>query len=213
MRIVVISDTHGAHEELELPAADVLIHAGDVASHGEKKEIEDFLTWFEKQDATHKIFVAGNHDRFIEEQPEQFRLLLPDSIVYLQDSGTVIDGVRFWGSPMTPRFFDWAFMADLGPELRAHWDLIPAETDVLITHGPPSGLLDGVLYQGAIESAGCPDLLATIVRLQPDYHLFGHIHEGYGRTEHAGVQFINACCMDAQYKLTNAATIFDFERG
>lgn len=212
MRIVVISDTHGAHAELHVPVADVLIHAGDVASHGDRHEIEDFLLWFGQLDARHKIFVAGNHDRFIEAEPELFRRLLPASVQYLQDSGTVIDGVRFWGCPMTPSFYDWAFMADIGPALGAHWQLIPTDINILITHGPPYGILDEVMYEGAMEKAGCPDLLETVVRLQPDYHLFGHIHEGYGQFRHAGVEFINASCMNERYQLTNTATVIDYNR-
>lgn len=210
MRIVVISDTHGDHADLEVPPADILVHSGDVASHGDEQEIVSFLQWFERCEAKHKIFVAGNHDRFIEAEPDKFRRLLPESVSYLQDSGITIEGIRFWGSPMTPSFYDWAFMADLGPQLRAHWELIPADTDILVTHGPPHGILDGVNYQGRIEQAGCPDLRKTVETIKPAFHLFGHIHEGYGRAQHAGVEFVNASCMNEHYRLTNSASVIDF---
>jgi len=92
--------------------------------------------------------------------------------------GTVeIEGVRFWGSPWQPWFFDWAFNLERGEEIRAKWELIPDDTEVLITHGPPQGHGD-MTSRG--EGAGCADLLARIRQVKPRYHLFGHIHEGYG---------------------------------
>ena len=30
MKIIAISDTHSRHQELELPEADIILHAGDI---------------------------------------------------------------------------------------------------------------------------------------------------------------------------------------
>lgn len=210
MRIVVISDTHGKHENVALPDGDVLIHAGDVSSHGDRREIERFVQWYADLPHPHKILVAGNHDHFIEQEPAEFQSILPAAITYLQDSGIQIDGVNFWGSPMTPKFFDWAFMAEIGPELNTHWDKIPADTDILITHGPPLGVMDEVFHDGALTAAGCPNLLAKIKELAPAYHLFGHIHEGYGQQDIDTTRFINVSTMNEHYEIQNAPVVFEY---
>jgi len=210
MRFVVISDTHCEHEHLAVPAGDVLVHAGDVASRGDQSELERFLSWFAQLPHAHKLLVAGNHDRFAEQKPEQFLELVPKGVTYLRDSGVTIEGIRFWGSPMTPRFYHWAFMADIGPELSAYWQLIPDATDILITHGPPRGIMDTVMHDGHLTHTGCPDLLAAVWRCQPAYHLFGHIHEGYGQAMTNGIRFINASNMNERYQLKNPAVVFDY---
>lgn len=210
MRFVFISDTHGKHDEVIVPPGDVLIHAGDVSSHGEREEVERFLRWYETQPHPTKILVAGNHDRFIENDPDAFQSLLPNTITYLQDKGVVIDGVSIWGCPMTPAFFDWAFMADIGPALKAHWARIPQHTDILITHGPPLGIMDEVNHEGDKTRAGCPDLRARIAQLGPAFHLFGHIHECYGQEVHGQTRFINASTMNEHYKIQNAPVTFDY---
>ena len=137
LNCVCISATHGLHTYLpQLPAGDILIHAGDCLGTGSLKSLESFAEWFEAQPHGHKILVAGNHDDAIEKHPELIPKLLPTTH-YLQDSGVEIGGVKFWGSPWTPRFHGGAFMLDRGSSLRSQWGLIPDDTDVLITHGPP----------------------------------------------------------------------------
>jgi len=89
----------------------------------------------------------------------------------------IIEGVKFYGSPWQPRFFDWAFNLDRGEEIKKKWDLIPMDTDVLITHGPPYGILD-LTHEG--EKVGCEELMKAVLRVQPKIHIFGHIHEAYG---------------------------------
>ena len=93
---------------------------------------------------------------------------------YLCDESLTLDGVKFYGSPWQPRFFDWAFNKDRGAPLKAIWDKIPLDTDVLITHGPPHGILD--LTFDKIK-AGCEELLLAVQRIKPKVHVFGHIHE------------------------------------
>jgi predicted phosphodiesterase len=138
MKLTLISDTHGSHNPLQLPPGDTLLHTGDISKRGSEIEIQLFLEWFSRQDFEHKIFIAGNHDFFFEkESPEKIAAMIPEGVTYLNDSGITIDGINFWGSPVQPRFFDWAFNRDRGAEIDRHWQLIPPDVDVLLTHGPP----------------------------------------------------------------------------
>ncbi|MBA2745108.1 MAG: metallophosphatase domain-containing protein [Flavisolibacter sp.] len=207
MKFVAIADTHGRHHHVKLPPGDVLIHAGDVSFRGRKSEVEDFLDWFSKQKFAHKIFIAGNHDFFFEkEKPVQIKKILPDDVVYLEDSGITIQDIHIWGSPITPRFYNWAFNRARGEAIRKHWDLIPAHTDLLITHGPPKGILDQVMNE---QEVGDKDLLERIMTIKPQVHVFGHIHEAFGTNKIGGIRFINASLLNEQYNLVNKPVLFE----
>jgi len=201
MKIILISDTHSQHHRLVLPPGDMIIHAGDFSKRGRTEEVEDFFSWFGQLPYQYRICIAGNHDFMAENFPEAFQQLVPDTVIYLNDSGVVVEGIRFWGSPITPWFFDWAFNRRRGAEIRPHWALIPADTDVLITHGPPYSILDRVARDGS--PVGCRDLLRTVQEIQPKIHVFGHIHEGYGEVIQGGVRYINASVLDENYALVN----------
>ncbi|HLP12573.1 MAG TPA: metallophosphatase domain-containing protein [Flavobacteriales bacterium] len=207
MKIVAISDTHGKHALLQLPLGDVLVHAGDVSGRGAQAEIMDFLHWFAGQPHQHKIFIAGNHDFYFEKYPEtEIHKTLSAEIIYLNDSGITINGVNFWGSPVQPWFYDWAFNRRRGPEIKKHWDLIPPNTNVLITHGPPVGILDRTVTG---QHVGCEDLLAAIEKVKPQYNVFGHIHEAYGVLEKKGTIHINASVLNENYRLVNEPVVFE----
>jgi Icc-related predicted phosphoesterase len=128
---------------------------------------------------------------------------------YLCDSGVEIDGVKFWGSPVSPRFFDLAFNRSRGTKIRKHWQLIPPDTDVLITHTPPFGILD---QNERGSHTGCEDLLEVVLRIKPRYHLFGHIHEAYGTQATAHTTFINGSIVDATDKIANKPIIIEYEK-
>ena len=178
MKLVCISDTHGTHARLNMPAGDVLIHAGDFSTHGTFKELENFGAWMRAQPYKHKILVAGNHDMSLAATPACFPSAYLDGIAYLCDGGVVIDGVSFWGSPWTPRFGNWSFMKQRhGQELRDVWDAIPDGTDVLVTHGPSHGTLD---KNDQSFSCGCELLHERLLVVRPGVHIFGHIHESPG---------------------------------
>lgn len=177
LKIVAISDIHNRFPALKLPKGDVLVCAGDLTGRGEMNEINLFCRWLDDQDFDHKIVVAGNHDWGFVHHPE----LAKDAVkkagaTYLENSEVVIDGIKFWGSPWTPWFYDWAFNGRT-EQLKRIWDSIPDDTDVLITHGPPYGILDVNMEK---ERCGCPLLLEAVKRVKPQLHLFGHIHEGWG---------------------------------
>lgn len=207
MKFVIISDTHGQHKNLTLPKGDVIIHAGDISQRGKESEILDFLNWFKDLDFKHKIFIAGNHDFFFEETPEKdIQNIIPENIIYLCDSGVEVENIRIWGSPISPWFYDWAFNRHRGEQIDHHWQLIPLDTDILITHGPAFGQLDKTTRG---ENVGCKDLLHAIESIKPKVHICGHIHEGYGQTTSSKTKFINASVLDEKYKLKNAPITFD----
>ena len=205
-RIVCISDTHTMHDKVILPDGDILVHAGDFMDFGRNPvEATNFLTWFSSQKHQHKILIAGNHDVYFEQYPDITKRLMPDDVRYLQDSGARIEGLLFWGSPVTPRFFDWAFNRDRGENIAQHWQQIPEGTDVLITHGPPLGVLDRV----GNESVGCADLYVRTARIAPKLHVFGHIHVGYGRRQIEQTCFVNASVCNERYRPVNAPHVVD----
>lgn len=207
LRIVAISDTHGQHQSLTLPKGDLLIHAGDISGLGRASEIKSFLDWFAAQDFTYKVFIAGNHDFFFETSAkEAVDKIIPPGVDYLCDSSVEIENLQIWGSPITPWFHDWAFNRSRGKDISKHWDRIPKDIDVLITHGPPLGILDETMRG---ECVGCEDLLDRVNTVKPKHHIFGHIHEGYGSLSKNGTQFINASILDAGYVIRNKPVVLD----
>lgn len=185
---------------------DVLLHAGDICYKGNKEEALDFLKWFDRQPFEHKIFIAGNHDFYFEKaKPSEIEALIPKNVTYLNDSGITIDGINIWGSPITPWFFNWAFNRQRGEEIQKHWELIPAGTDILLTHGPVSGIHDAVINS---QHVGCRDLWNKMKEIKPKVHICGHIHEGYGTTKKLGIKFINACILNESYELGNKPIVF-----
>jgi len=208
LKITFISDTHGKHNELADMSGDMIIHAGDISSRGAKHEVIDFLDWFKDLDFKYKIFIAGNHDFYFEKALEsEVRMLIPDGVTYLKDSGIEIEGIHIWGSPVQPEFFDWAFNRKRGAEIKGHWDLIPAKTDILITHGPPLSILDKT-SRGL--DVGCEELILVCERVSPKIHVFGHIHEAYGQLKQGGVHYINASVLDLKYRCVNEPIVLEY---
>jgi len=199
MRIVFISDTHGLHDELSLPAGDLIIHAGDITDHGSKPEVEAFLSWFSALDYPHKIFIGGNHDIFLDEYPVDLLELLPSNVTYLRNNGCEIAGIKIWGSPVSPDLMDWAF-GKRRSEMAAHWKYMPRQIDILITHTPPFGILD---RSSAHHQLGCESLLRKVKNINPKIHVFGHIHASYGTEIQGQTVFINASNLDSYQGLIN----------
>lgn len=208
MTFVAISDTHNVHTPMILPDGDVLIHAGDFTGKGTEAQAQHFLDWFSAQPHQYKIFIAGNHDFYFElAKPERIAKMIPDNLIYLNDSGVTIEGIKIWGSPIQPWFFDWAFNRKRGADIKKHWDLIPNDTDILITHGPAHKRLDRVIRGN--EHVGCVDLLAAIQRIQPKFFICGHIHEAYGVIEEEKTTYINASVLNENYKMSNKPVVFE----
>ena len=207
LRIVAISDTHGNHANLEVPEGDVLIHAGDCTRHGHIEELAEFAAWFEALPHKHKIVIAGNHDWCCEREPDASAAVFKTAH-YLLDASVEVEGIKVYGSPWTPFFYDWAFQREAGELMREVWQDIPEDTDVLVTHGPPRGRHDWTIYGNL---AGCADLRARVDEIRPKLHIFGHIHESYGESEHDGTRFVNASNVNVKLKIENRPIIIDLQ--
>ena len=210
MKVVLISDTH--NREIELPPGDVLIVAGDLTKSGTRSQITMFNDWIARESYKFKhrpIAVAGNHDFMFQTDRAVAESLLP-SCVYLEDQLLVLDGKKIYGSPWTPTFFNWAFMKDRGSEIRKYWERIPEGLDLLVTHGPPWGILDEVVRSK--RNVGCEELrnvLMQEMQAPPRFHAFGHIHEGHGMHVADKTTFYNVSICDEDYLPTNLPTVIE----
>lgn len=215
MKITFISDTHNKHNYLTsnaynniLGSGDVLVHAGDCTSVGKAHEIKNFLDWFSNTEFTHKVFIAGNHDFGFEYHSDIAQEYKDKGVHYLFDSEVIIDGVKFYGSPWQPEFYDWAFNLPRGEKLAEKWAKIPGNTDVLITHGPAAGMLDHTIGG---QQVGCQDLFQRIMEIQPKIHVCGHIHWAYGQKNFNGVEFLNASVLNERYEHENKPISLEFD--
>ncbi|KAK9496616.1 hypothetical protein O3M35_013099 [Rhynocoris fuscipes] len=236
LRIVCMSDTHSLtpHIKFHIPNGDVFIHAGDFTRCGAEDEVVDFNNWIGKLPHKHKIVIAGNHELSFDRtfthplSPNIVKTIptlgLPrnniaeavtasnikerlTNCVYLQDEAINISGLKIYGTPWQPEFHRWAFNLPRGEECLKKWNLIPDDTDILVTHTPPIG--HGDLCCTGVR-AGCVELLATVQRrVKPKYHVFGHIHEGYGVSTDGNVIYVNASTCNINYLPINPPIVFD----
>ena len=204
MKIVCVSDTHNLCPKI--PDGDIFVHAGDLTGRGTTQELQATASWIESLPHKHKIVIAGNHDFPLETNLLECREILTNC-TYLHDSEVVIDGVKFYGSPWQPWFHSWAFNLQRGKQLEVVWNLIPEDTDVLITHGPPHGILDLTYWDN--QNVGCEELAKRVLKVNPAVHVFGHIHEGYGELEFSGINFVNASSCNLQYQPINPPIVVE----
>lgn len=205
MKIVCIADTHRNHGYLDMPDGDVLIHAGDFTDWGAFNDVKDFSWWLEEQPYRYKIVIAGNHDVKFETYPDMSLAALRDKckdVIFLTNSSVKINGIKFFGCPYTPRFGGAFQLYHNKGEDEKYWKLIPKDTDVVITHGPPFGIMDSVerfAYHDytEIDNCGSRGLLNRIIEVKPKLHVYGHIHQGYGIIKQRyGVTFVNAALLN-----------------
>lgn len=199
-----ISDTHEEYPNLSVPDGDLLVHAGDSSIGGSPEEIMRLNEWLGEQPHRYKVIIAGNHDFVFESSPALARSFITNAI-YLENDEVMVGGLRIWGSPVTPWFYDWAFNRR-DEALKRCWAAVPTGVDVLITHGPPYGILDKTI---AGEHVGCKHLARELERIAPRLHVFGHIHEAHGRLERGGVTYVNASNLDEGYRLAYAPIVVD----
>lgn len=179
MRILHLSDTHGLHYQIkDLPAADIIVHSGDISHNGTEEEVLDFLNWFIELPYPHKIFVTGNHDLCLwdAESIEE----LPDNIHFLQDKSIIIEGVKFFGLGYNHQEF-----------------LIPDDADIVVTHEPPVMILD----KSSGTHWGNAPIRSRIQTIKPRFHLFGHAHESYGTIKQDNIMYSNASLLDDMNKM------------
>lgn len=220
IRAWIISDSHSKERMLKVPyGIEMVIHAGDAGTYKSPtmnaNGVLDFLSWYRSLDVPHKIFVAGNHDGSIEAgliSKNEF-----EGIHYLQHEAKTIAGLKFFGSPYSPSFNNWAFNV-ARHKLGEYWKEIPDDTDILITHGPPAGVLDLTINEdGHPFQCGCKSLWNRIKEIGTiKHHVFGHIHPESG-CPNAGIlkinglhtTFINACVVNLQYNIENNGFVID----
>lgn len=211
MKIVLLSDTHGKHKQLSVPEGDMIIHAGDLTPMGRHRDVVKFLNWYSQLPHKYKILISGNHDFYF--QDNDFitisretglsinpKVVTGEQIVYIQDAMIEVEGIKIYGSPWTPTFFHWAFMLDRGESIRQKWNALPEGMDIIVTHGPPRGILDNNRQN---FHAGCDDLLERMKVVKPKYHVFGHMHEGHGVENYDGITYINPSILNDDYMVTN----------
>lgn len=224
MKIWAISDVHGHQSLLIPPKVDAVFFGGDCSNSSQlinnHQMVSDFIIWMSTLDIKHKVFVAGNHDVCIERNTLNIKQLMKEhNIHYLENESITIENVSIWGSPITPTFGQgWAFNRDRG-KIYKYWDEIPEGTDVVITHGPPKGILDSSYDRdGNLEHCGCANLRKRIEQIKPKYHIFGHIHNMKGVTNQGvfhdsstDIKYINASIVeDGKFgKITNNGVVFD----
>lgn len=208
MKLVVIGDTHRCEREVKFPKGDVLIHTGDFDIYN-PDNLEEINDWFNSLKFKHIIFTGGNHDFLLQNVPQSRQLF--NNATCLINEGIEIEGKKFWASPYTPEFHNWAFMYPrCSEEAKRQWEQIPEGLDVLITHGPPYDILDKNFNY---EKCGCEVLQREVFKKKPKHHVFGHIHPANNNfSRHInieGIDFHNVSVLDEDYKLAYKPTIIE----
>lgn len=214
MKILHISDTHSQHDtlNLDLTNIDLLVHTGDATNYRSQyrneKEFFDFINWYAIQEIKNKIYIAGNHDSYIFHNERRARQEFKDrGIIYLNKEWVNINGYKIYGDPTSPNFGNWYFMVNRG-KIYKHWNLIPRDVDILLTHTPPQGILDlSQDHKNNFEMCGCSNLRKQIDTLsQLKLHCFGHIHNNrliksnFGVYTQKTTKFSNGTCViDGQF--------------
>lgn len=221
-----ISDTHGRHREVDIPKVNILFFAGDISSKGQKHQIEDFSLWLEELKTLKKIDeavgIVGNHEITFDKNHFGYNKESESWLKnchYLNDSSVEIMGLKIYGSPVTPWFYDWGFNIHRGEEIKVFWDKVPRnEVDVFITHGPPYGIQDWVETNSydyntgrpKREYVGCKDLLKAMPEINPTINIFGHIHGAHGNKKKQNIHYANVAICDEDYRATNPVTKLEF---
>jgi Icc-related predicted phosphoesterase len=209
MKIVCISDQHGNLPVI--PPCDLLLIAGDICptvDHSVNRQeawiTTQFRQWLKDVDARQKVFIAGNHDFFFEKAKKSVieHVLNNFPGTYLQDSSIEFEGLKIYGTPWQPYFYDWAFNL-YEEDLSKKWNQIPSDADIIVVHGPPMGYGDWAPRTNGKggENTGSPSLLVKIEEVKPKLVVFGHIHEGRGNWDLNGTKLVNATLLNRQYEM------------
>jgi len=229
IKIWAISDTHCDHHRLIPPnpeEVDMVIHSGDAGGHRDLSindgQMRSFLEWFNKLPYKHKVYVPGNHDTSVEAKFHNFKQDYPNITVLIHESIT-LEGVNIFGSPYTPTFgHGWAYNVPRH-KISNYWEDIPLNTDIIVTHGPPKGILDyTIAHSNYYEKVGDKALLNKVTEINPKYHIFGHLHDeggvyncGIFKPNQSGLktEFVNACVKNLKYVNVNNGIYLEYDKG
>lgn len=215
IKFVIISDTHGRVID-NLPIGDILIHCGDWSGRGTYQDTLKFLDWMcdIRKNYKHIVCVPGNHEKFIQENivlaKEQFNL---KDLILLVDEQIELEGVKFYGHPWTPIFHNWAYNADDKKRKRL-LKKIPKDTNILITHGPPFGILDKLDEYGSVPglNVGCKELKNLLGNTNFDLLCCGHIHNQSGIIKYNDTLVVNAASLNEKYEIEDAYKVIYFKK-
>lgn len=213
MRIACVSDMHG-NLDFNIEKCDILLCAGDSFPYYKRnRNLEciaqnefiknSFIPWIEKQPCEHCVFISGNHDWIFEWTPCLVPSF-PSNIHYLQDEEIEIDGIRIYGTPQQPIFYNWAFNKNY-EQLEEYFSMIPEGLDILLSHTAPFGIMDEVNFPNRKGNFGCKILRKRIEEINPKYVVFGHFHNCYGiqkNKEIENITFVNASLLNENYEMT-----------
>ena len=227
MKIAMISDVHEQWQNIKVPACDLLISAGDYSYLGKKNVVMNFHQWLKMQPAKHIISVQGNHEVWVEKNFHEAKEIVAEiepRIKFIAEGALEIEGVKIYCSSVQPEFGGWAWNVPRGEKIKRHWDAIPDDTEILVTHGPPYGILDQIVPRATPPNGfrfgeddyhhlGCKDLRTRLGYLDNlKLHVFGHIHGSSGETKLGGIKFVNASICNENYKPINPVREFVFKR-
>jgi Icc-related predicted phosphoesterase len=216
LKIALFSDTHGKEQELTMPDGDIdiAIFSGDAGTYKNPiqnvRSVLNFIDWYASlPNIKHKIWIAGNHCTSIEAGLVDAKKLSEEKgLIYLEDETITIEGLKIFGSPYTPFFYDWGFNVERGEDIKKHWNLIEPGTDVIISHGPVQGILDRCMDG---STPGCSDLLEKVREIKPLCFVSGHIHEAYGHELVDDVNYFNASVLNHRYEMTNKPFVIEID--
>lgn len=210
MEITCISDTHGLHSKVNIHPTDILLYAGDAMTSGfDYDNLISFLDWFSIQPAKHKIMIAGNHCRYIENNPDEFKDLLTNypNIIYLEDDFTIVEGLKIYGTPHSKMFYNWAFNRN-EIEMVSLFDKIPNDIDVLLSHAPPYNVLDKLIDGRRVGEKTLSSKIYQLKNLK--LHVFGHIHNSFGMIKPDEKHIsVNASQVNENYEIANFPIIIN----
>lgn len=213
MIVDCVSDLHGHLPRME--GGDLLIVAGDLTARDQPEEYEEFGEWLDAQPYSYKVVISGNHDNDLDVDIIQCFT----NAIHLHDRATSFQGLKIFGSPWTPWFEGvnprcQAYMLK-EKDLQNKWKtIIPEDVDILVTHGPPYGILDEVKFnpdyhiKGQDRCVGDKALrnvtLDGTIYKKKKLHVFGHIHEQGGKfLDMSSCIFVNASIVNEDYKMVN----------
>ena len=215
IRIVVVSDTHGFHRRLDIPDGDVFIHCGDITVEGEMNVAADFADWVRGLPHACKVITPGNHDFCYDISSSRYneraaRLLDLPRTHFLIDAARTLEvrdqKLRLYAAPWVCNLKGWAFW----DRNRDRFESAPRDIDLLVTHGPPHGIRDGVEFSDGIHY-GSMHLKRYVQRCYGlKLHVFGHVHEGFGQGQIGEIMFVNASTCTRDYAPTNPPLVLNF---